>query len=511
MADQNPFSFVRTRIRRFIEIDNAYGEHFQFRSRAPFKSFDERLQESRFIFSGNVPPIGGYSRRHHSHEATIGVTDNIGWCYTVLHVNPFCPRVAITHLTGGQCSGWTGFNLNALLNPFQVMYRVCERNWLPVKQKNARNMRKAILLSKRSSALSQDLNAEPRSLGFRRTRATKKDKGSTSKHEENPIVACTKRGALMWISESTGTDPRTSEPTFTICCNHGKIKISPIRQPPALLEELLQSKKFRDTIRVYNSVLSFTSIGMKMDYSVVHVPTIELARLYRGRVVSQNISSSRDHYETVGEEFAVKLVTDKGKGKEYDLPGTSEVAGLIVGDMSSTIGERDIVVQFQTDTLQQLRDDHPSYMSLQYPLLFPYGEYGFHPEILLHLETGTSRTRQFLTIREFYAAQIQTRFNQGMSLIKSGRLLHQYIVDIYSAIEEDRLRWARNNQDVLRAELYNNVLMLYPEAIPMPKLLVKGLYFHQVSPVALVGSAAQGFQKRNFLQTIYISSSPDRV
>ncbi|CAN6968293.1 unnamed protein product, partial [Brassica oleracea var. botrytis] len=134
-------------------------------------------------------------------------------------------------------------------------------------------------------------------------------------------------------------------------------------------------------------------------------------------------------------------------GKEYDLPGTSEGAGLIVGDMSSTIGERDI-----------LRDDHPLYISLQYPLLFPYGEYGFHPEIPLHLETRTSRTRQFLTIREFYAAQIQTRLNQGMTLIKSGRLLHQYIVDIYTAIEEDQLRWVRNNQDVLRAELYNNVL-----------------------------------------------------
>ncbi|CAN6892581.1 unnamed protein product, partial [Brassica oleracea] len=120
MADQNPSSSVRIRIRRFIKIDNAYGEHFQFQSRAPFKSFDERLQESRFIFSGTVPPIGGYSRRHHSHEATIGyhslclrgfvvqvsldprnrlledvfrVIDNIGWCYTVLHVNPFCPRV----------------------------------------------------------------------------------------------------------------------------------------------------------------------------------------------------------------------------------------------------------------------------------------------------------------------------------------------------------------------------------------------------------------------------------
>uniref|UniRef100_A0A0D3DJU4 Helitron helicase-like domain-containing protein n=1 Tax=Brassica oleracea var. oleracea TaxID=109376 RepID=A0A0D3DJU4_BRAOL len=41
---------------------------------------------------------------------------------------------------------------------------------------------------------------------------------------------------------------------------------------------------------------------------------------------------------------------------------------------------------------------------------------------------------------------------------QGGRVLHQYVVDFYTAIEEDRLRWARNNQDVLRAELYSNVL-----------------------------------------------------
>lgn len=45
-----------------------------------------------------------------------------------------------------------------------------------------------------------------------------------------------------------------------------------------------------------------------------------------------------------------------------------------------------------------------------------------------------------------------------MTLIKGGRLLHQYVVDVYTSIDEDRLRWARNNQDVLRAELYSNVL-----------------------------------------------------
>ncbi|KAF3495701.1 hypothetical protein DY000_02052973 [Brassica cretica] len=209
MNDQSRSSSARSRRRRFIEVDYSFGDHYHFRSRVPFKSFDDRLQGSRRLFSEIVPTIGGYSRRHHNREAAIGyrflclrgfvvqgsldlkdrlldnvfrIIDNIGWSYTVMHVHPFCPRVvrefisnklfndegvlvrgcvfrfspsvinqlmmtppvehsfqwkevvlkqAISHLTGGQCSGWTGFNLNALISPFQALYSVCELNWLP--------------------------------------------------------------------------------------------------------------------------------------------------------------------------------------------------------------------------------------------------------------------------------------------------------------------------------------------------------------------------------------------
>ncbi|XP_048615651.1 uncharacterized protein LOC125588377 [Brassica napus] len=127
---------------------------------------------------------------------------------------------------------------------------------------------------------------------------------------------------------------------------------------------------------------------------------------------------ARDHYENVGSEFFIRLVPDKGNGKEYDLPSTSEGAGLIVGDITSTIGERDIVVQFRSDTLQQIRDDHPLYMSLQYPFCFRMVNMGFTLKFPCIL-------RQVLQKR---------------------------------AIGEDRLRWARNNQEILRAELYSNVL-----------------------------------------------------
>ncbi|KAL0685804.1 hypothetical protein Bca4012_052652 [Brassica carinata] len=129
-----------------------------------------------FMVQGSLDP------KDRSLDAAFEVIDSVGWAYTVMHVHPFCPRVvrefisnqpfddegvlirghgfqfspsvinrlmmtpsvtrsfgwrevvlkeAISHLTGGKCSGWRGFNLNALINPFQTLYRVCELNWLP--------------------------------------------------------------------------------------------------------------------------------------------------------------------------------------------------------------------------------------------------------------------------------------------------------------------------------------------------------------------------------------------
>ncbi|KAF3538140.1 hypothetical protein F2Q69_00025345 [Brassica cretica] len=128
-----------------------------------------------FVVQGSLDP------KDRSLDEAFEVIDSVGWAYTVMHVHPFCRRVvrefisnqpfddegvlirghgfqfspsvinrlmmtpsvtqsfgwrevvlkeAISHLTGGECSGWTGFNLNALINPFQTLYRVCELNWL---------------------------------------------------------------------------------------------------------------------------------------------------------------------------------------------------------------------------------------------------------------------------------------------------------------------------------------------------------------------------------------------
>ncbi|CAJ2669278.1 unnamed protein product [Trifolium pratense] len=60
-------------------------------------------------------------------------------------------------------------------------------------------------------------------------------------------------------------------------------------------------------------------------------------------------------------------------------------------------------------------------------------------------------------MREYYAYRIQQRKSEANTLICGGRLFQQYVVDAYTAIEEQRMRWYRMNQTVLRTDLYKNV------------------------------------------------------
>ncbi|CAN6897420.1 unnamed protein product [Brassica oleracea] len=121
------------------------------------------------------------------------------------------------------------------------------------------------------------------------------------------------------------------------------------------------------------------------------------------------------------------------------------------------MGERDVVVQHRSSGLQHISDMHPLFMTLQYPILFPYGQSGFNENIPVTNTDGNQRKREYITKRELFSYQLQTRLDEGMVIVSSKRLLHQYIVDAYTCIEMERLRWFRLNQKKIRADLYNNV------------------------------------------------------
>jgi hypothetical protein len=65
-----------------------------------------------------------------------------------------------------------------------------------------------------------------------------------------------------------------NNPQFSLCCENGKILLLSLPATPQELEVLLTNKKsnavkFRDQIRMYNSVLAFTSLGAKVDESII--------------------------------------------------------------------------------------------------------------------------------------------------------------------------------------------------------------------------------------------------
>ena len=79
------------------------------------------------------------------------------------------------------------------------------------------------------------------------------------------------------------------------------------------------------------------------------------------------------------EKFRMRIVSNREKhGRTYDTPTASEVAALIPGDFNLELDRRDIVLQEkQTGCLKMISEIHPSYLALQYPLIFTHGEDGF--------------------------------------------------------------------------------------------------------------------------------------
>jgi len=94
-------------------------------------------------------------------------------------------------------------------------------------------------------------------------------------------------------------------------------------------------------------------------------------------------------------------------------------------------------------------------MRLQYPLLFPYGTDGW--AINIRCVEGSSNNLTNVTMREFIAFLIQYRHDEGNMLLRCGRLFRQFVVDCYAAIKAWRLRFFRDHQSTLRAELYGGL------------------------------------------------------
>ena len=63
-----------------------------------------------------------------------------------------------------------------------------------------------------------------------------------------------------------------------------------------------------------------------------------------------------------------------------------------------------------------------------------------------------------VSCREYYSYKLQIRQNSQCTLLLAGRLLQQYVVDMYIKLETTRLDYYRRQQSKLRAELYQGIV-----------------------------------------------------
>ncbi|XP_071713602.1 uncharacterized protein [Rutidosis leptorrhynchoides] len=154
---------------------------------------------------------------------------------------------------------------------------------------------------------------------------------------------------------------------------------------------------------------------------------VKLFRIARDKITESDVPDLR-----------IRLFSVIGS-RQYEYPTSDALGAIVYGFDDGTRTDYDLIIECKGGTPQHVNKLHPSYMSLQFPLLFVFGQPGYHPGMTLRSISGkTSRHKKNLTMNMFYSYQLHDRFNQFGLLLRCGRLFQQYIVTVYCSIELDR-------------------------------------------------------------------------
>jgi hypothetical protein len=234
----------------------------------------------------------------------------------------------------------------------------------------------------------------------------------------NSMFAMTSMGARIIDSINDGHGPYVFKISGQVCHRIGSLIPSPGARP-----EYAQLYLFDTEHEISNkiNVVSSTSSPFNADENIVrslihmldsHNPIVRLFRSARERL----LNSSTDHY-------TIRIFGDvDAYGDIYSFLVASEIVGLVVGDIGDNDVGRDIIIGDRALNLQQINGRHYKFMAMQYPLLFPYGEDGFHDNIIYReTQSSTSIRQQKATMAEYYAYRLHDRPGEFNTPLRCGR------------------------------------------------------------------------------------------
>ncbi|KAL3638423.1 hypothetical protein CASFOL_017794 [Castilleja foliolosa] len=320
---------------------------------------------------------------------------------------------------------------------------------------------------------------------------------------------CQHCSALFWFAERIVYGPIHGGPRYSHCCKGGAVRLPFALYPPSAIKYLYEDASFMENIRAYNNMFSMTSFGARIDDTVndgrgpyvfkvsgqvshwigsICPPSNEGPRFLQlyiydtenevpnrlrffGSLEHRSLSPDivavlRDTLRSCNEyvrlfgsatdlcgssnecNFSVRLYNNVGD-RRYEPPASGTLGGIIFGDESNA-SNYDIVVHRKDGPPHRVSKLHPSYIPLQYPLLFPLAEPGWSPDMRLHSEEGARKRN--LNVNMYYSFHIQDRARIYSLLLSGGRLFQQYLVDAYTCIEQSQLDFVNANQNMFKSE-----------------------------------------------------------
>jgi hypothetical protein len=195
----------------------------------------------------------------------------------------------------------------------------------------------------------------------------------------------------------------------------------------------------------------------------------------------------RDYIDT-NQDVRVSLRLFRNRQRDarvYNMPELDEVAALIVGDIGDEEDGRDIVVRERDGYLRRIHETHAKYIPMQYPLLFPFGEDQYQEKIPLNRLTKSKSKKKRIrcSLRSFIAWRLQERINEDSTIFRSRRLFQQFVVDLYSMIESQRLSYVRNNQGEIRSDFLAGI----EEAVSRGDIVASSIGSRIVLPSSFTG------------------------
>ena len=291
-----------------------------------------------------------------------------------------------------------------------------------------------------------------------------------------------------------------------------------VRQPPDLLmcllsENTTEARNFRENIIRYNSAMVFASLNVNIDPTVraggpftyrihgnVYTMASNLAdtdrpaygqlfvidpqtaldqRMQRKEnepchtVIMEALDTMIRSVNPFAAAFKNLITIEKQQGpsadlclmfkkehgkdkRRYNLPTANEVSVIFTGPDGAAPDRIDFSVHRMDGHVFSISHTSPNSDPMAFPLLFPYGEQGWH-ENMEHNPCRRAEKRIRLTLRDFYRARLAVK--EGFSALHhGGKLFQQFIVVAYVKIETNNLFYLKQNQAQLRVDRYKGLM-----------------------------------------------------